>query len=148
MRNQQIKKELCNMFGALLAFFGGAVWMTIHTIISIVLCFDSNKGTWRKKWAILRFLLTFASWGVLMAGAFSGVMGFTKYTGEEIWFAAALCEWLVTLIILIYIQTLCPQFVGIEISFFTITSGYDHKACFPCCGNRKEEKIEGVSIRF
>ena len=68
------------------------------------------------------------------------------YTGEEIWFAAALCEWLVTLIILIYIQTLCPQFVGIEISFFTVTSGHDHKGCFPCCGKKKEEKIEGVSI--
>ena len=29
--------------GAFLAYYGGLAWMTMHTIISIILCKDPNK---------------------------------------------------------------------------------------------------------
>ena len=65
-KEELIVKKI-HWFGAVMAFCGGLVWMVKHTIISIVLCKDPNKGSWRKKWAVLRFVITLGLFAVLMA---------------------------------------------------------------------------------
>ena len=66
--------QFIHWIGAFLAFFGGLAWMCMHTVISIVLCKDPNKGIWRKKLAVIRFAITVGIFCVLMAGIAIGVL--------------------------------------------------------------------------
>ena len=66
--------QYIHWIGALFAFFGGLAWMCMHTFISIVLCKDPNKGIWRKKLAVVRFVITLALFCILMAGFAIGVL--------------------------------------------------------------------------
>ena len=55
---------------------------------------------------------------------------------KKLYFSAALCEWLATMLILLYVLTLLPQLDGIEISLPKVTSGHVHKGFFSSSDNK------------
>jgi len=138
--------QYIHWIGALFAFFGGLAWMCMHTFISIVLCKDPNKGIWRKKLAVIRFAITLALFCILMAGVAIGVLFRVEKEDEnatkKLYFSAALCEWLATMLILLYVLTLLPQLDGIEISLPKVTSGHIHKGFFSSSDNKVGVQVE------
>ena len=55
---------------------------------------------------------------------------------KKLYSSAALCEWLATMLILLYVLTLLPQLDGIEISLPKVTSGHVHKGFFSSSDNK------------
>lgn len=122
-------------FGAFMTYIGGIVWMIIHTIISIILSLGTKKGQWRRRTAFLRLVIALLTLTLIATGIGAGVssaMQSDEDTGTMKWkdtaktsdtdskgklsLTSVLCEWLSTLLILVYTVTLVPEFRLFRIS--------------------------------
>jgi len=133
-KEELIVKKI-HWFGAFLTYIGGIVWMFLHTIISIILSLGTKKGQWRRRTAFLRLVISLLTATLIATGIGTGLssaMHSDKDTGAIKWIDTAktsdtdskgklsltsvLCEWLSTLLILVYTITLVPEFRLFRIS--------------------------------
>jgi len=122
-------------FGAFLTYMGGNIYMFIQTIISIVLSLGTKKGQWRRRTAFLRLVISILTATLIAAGIGTGISSAThsdEDTGTIKWkdtaktsdtdskgklsLTSVLCEWLSTLLILVYTVTMVPEFRLFRIS--------------------------------
>jgi len=122
-------------FGAFLTYIGGVLWMLNHTIISIFFSIGTKKGQWRRRTAFLRLVIALLTLTLICTGIGAGVssaMQSDEDTGTIKWkdtaktsdtdskgklsLTSVLCEWLSTLLILVYTVTLVPEFRLFRIS--------------------------------
>lgn len=136
LSDEEIIVQKVHWLGAFLTFIGGAVWMAGQTLLSWFVALNTPKGHWKRRLAVIRMTISISTLVLIILGitsALSSAMHSDAVTGKIQWkdtaktsdtdstkgifaLVAVLCEWISTLLILLFALTLAPELRQFRIS--------------------------------